>query len=145
MKFQTYVLIFFVILLLAILIFLGVTMNKNKTTNVPWPPIISSCPDFWTDTPLDGTSKYVPGSRCIGTMGNNTGNVAFDPINSKCPLNAEGKSTLTKCDPDKCLYCKTSTINFSNSSYCDKKKWANNKISWDGITYGYDENRWASC
>jgi hypothetical protein len=205
MNFQKKVIIFFVVLLLIIMIFLGVTMSNNKATNVPWPPIISSCPDYWTDTPdepppetistyvetcktSDGTEcnwtntttgiscnkgekncasngctctgesketvntaytnyipiPHVPGSRCIGTMGQNTGNYPFNAINSKC-----SNKNLTSCDPETCDNCKTSTVNFSETGLnytganggCQKQEWAKNSgnISWDGITYGYGE------
>ena len=53
MNFQKYIIIFFIVLLLIILIFLGVTMTKNKDSNLQWPPIISSCPDYWVDSPPD--------------------------------------------------------------------------------------------
>jgi hypothetical protein len=208
MNFQRYVIIFFVVLLLIIMIFLGVTMSNNKATNIPWPPIVSSCPDYWTDTPdepppetistyvqtcksSDGNecnwtntttgiscnkedgdpncssqgcsctselteipnpdyTKYipiphVPGSRCIGTMGQNTGNYPFNAINSKCI-----DKSLTHCDPETCDNCKTATVDFTSTGLnytgangdCQKQGWAINsgKISWDGITYGYGEN-----
>ena len=59
MNFQKKVIIFFVVLLLIIMIFLGVTMSNNKATNIPWPPIISSCPDYWTDTPDEPPEEFV--------------------------------------------------------------------------------------
>ena len=142
MNFQTYVIIFFILLLIVILIFLGVTMDKNKVSNMQWPPIISSCPDYWTDTPDEATGRpHIPGSRCIGIIGNNTGKLRFDPINSKCT-----DKTLTLCDPEKCSNCKTSTVDFSTAHYsgargrCAKQSWASKYISWDGITYGFGQN-----
>ena len=69
MNFQRYVIIFFVILLLIIMIFLGVTMSNNKATNIPWPPIISSCPDYWTDTPDEPPEEFV--TECILDISNN--------------------------------------------------------------------------
>ena len=59
MNFQRYVIIFFVVLLLIIMIFLGVTMSNNKATNVPWPPIISNCPDYWIDTPDEPIPEFI--------------------------------------------------------------------------------------
>ena len=205
MNFQRYVIIFFVVLLLIIMIFLGVTMSNNKATNIPWPPIISSCPDYWTDTPDEPPPEtistyvqtcktsngnecnwtntttgiscnkgeincasngctctgewienpnpsytnyipqpHVPGSRCIGTMGQNTGNYPFNAINSKC-----SNKNLTSCDPETCDNCKTATVDFTSTGLnyigatgnCNKQTWAigNGNISWDGITYGFGE------
>ena len=178
MNFQRYVIIFFVILLLIIMIFLGVTMSNNKATNIPWPPIISSCPDYWTDTPDEPppetistcvqncindecTSEcteiqnpaytnyipipHVPGSRCIGTIGQNNGSFGFDPNNSTFSTDQEKKDSTT------CATCKTATMDFTkpdgDTNYigangnCNKQNWAKNhgNISWDGITYGFGE------
>ena len=246
MNFQKKVIIFFVVLLLIIMIFLGVTMSNNKATNIPWPPIISSCPDYWIDTPdeppvpvttcietvqyaeckdascpseaVDGkaaifnsyeysgydlsgngiiatdssgneikcnsadnkqcglkylntsTSGYqlfgynevcttsdpisnyipiphVPGSRCIGTIGQNNGSFGFDANNSTFNLSSNEKPTSANCTS-----CKTATMDFTkpdgDTNYigangnCNKQNWAKNhgNISWDGITYGYGEN-----
>ena len=121
-------------------------MDKNKVSNMQWPPIISNCPDYWTDTPdevVEGSipKPHIPGSRCIGTIGNNTGSIRFDPKNSKCT-----DLTLTECDPENCESCKTSIQDFSTAHYsgaqgrCAKQSWAGKNISWDGITYGFGEN-----
>ena len=115
-------------------------MTKNKDNNVPWPPIISTCPDYWIDIPDKIKPNTIPvphisGSRCVGTIGNNTGNIQFDPINSNCT-----DKTLTVCDLKKCDACKTKSINFATRPYigsqniCAKKRWAGNNVSWDGIT-----------
>ena len=176
MNFQRYVIIFFVVLLLIIMIFLGVTMSNNKATNVPWPPIISSCPDYWTDTPDEPPPKtistyvqtcindectgewietpnpsytnyipqpHVPGSRCIGTMGQNTGNYPTDPKNSGCIWDGHEYTA-------NCKIKKTAAVDFTSTGLnyiganggCQKQGWAINSgnISWDGITYGYGEN-----
>ena len=69
MNFQKKVIIFFVVLLLIIMIFLGVTMSNNKATNVPWPPIISSCPDYWTDTPDELPEEFI--TECTETPNDN--------------------------------------------------------------------------
>ena len=69
MNFQRYVIIFFVVLLLIIMIFLGVTMSNNKATNIPWPPIISSCPDYWTDTPDEPIPEFI--TVCTETQNDN--------------------------------------------------------------------------
>ena len=49
-NFQKGVVIFFGILLVVILIFLGVTLNKSNASE-PWPPATSACPDYWLDFP----------------------------------------------------------------------------------------------
>jgi len=226
------------------MIFLGVTMSNNKATNIPWPPIISNCPDYWTDTPdeppvpvttctetaqyaecednncvqeptqekeeaifklyeyssyddsgngiiatdngvdklcTDNSVKcglkysvnsqpgyqlfgynevcttsnpisnyipipHVPGSRCIGTIGQNNGSFGFDANNSTFNLSSNEELTSANCTS-----CKTATMDFTipdgDTNYigangnCNKQKWAKNhgNISWDGITYGFGE------
>ena len=147
MNFQKYIIIFFIILLLIILIFLGVKMYKNNTDK--WPPIISNCPDYWTDIPdkpnNGNISIHIPGSRCVGIIGNNTGNILYNKKYSKC-LNKDVNGNCLICNSTKGDICKTDSVDFSQSLYtgadgrCEKKMWADNIISWDGITYGYGKH-----
>ena len=71
LTFQKGIVIFFGILLVIILIFLGVMMNKKNTT-APWPPTMSPCPDYWIDGPhsMVSTTPYISGSSCKASKTN---------------------------------------------------------------------------
>ena len=144
-NFQKGVVIFFGILLVVILIFLGVTLNKSKAS-APWPPATSVCPDYWLDYPYDVTTKkpkdnYIAGSQCVGTediehngmnLGNGnyplTANTTITGLKITDPVNLSG--TITGANGT------TYTFTGSNGA-CNKRNWADfNGISWDGITYG---------
>ena len=96
---------------------------------------------------------YIPGSRCIGTVGMNSGSIEFDSNNSTFSPDQEKKDITT------CATCKTKTIDFTDTGLnytgstglCQKQQWAKSygllnsdnikiPISWDGITYGFGEN-----
>jgi hypothetical protein len=47
-SFYKIVLIIAIILLIALLIFIGVAL-KSKSTQM-WPPVVGDCPDYWEDT-----------------------------------------------------------------------------------------------
>ena len=129
--FQKGVVIFFGILLVVILIFLGVTMNSSKLST-PWPPVTSVCPDYWLDYPINVETgqpipDYVSGSNCVGTtdvagVGMNIGTIDILPA----------KKTVSKY---------TAGQNFTGKDDCSKKEWAanNGNISWDGISYGVND------
>ena len=116
-------------------------MSNNKATNIPWPPIISSCPDYWTDTPdeppPETISTYVQtciNDECTGewTEIPNPDYTKYIPIphvsGSRCigtfgqntgnyPFNAINSKcidkSLTQCDPETCDNCKTATKDFT--------------------------------
>jgi hypothetical protein len=138
-NFQKSVVIFFGILLVVILIFLGVTLNKSNASE-PWPPATSACPDYWLDFPYNTTSgapipNYVAGSQCVGTndaknVGMNLGKniIANQPNPKGGPNISQSKNLSGTVDG----YTFTGT-----NGACNKRNWATfNDISWDGITYG---------
>ena len=143
-NFQKSVVIFFGILLVVILIFLGVTLNKSKAS-APWPPNTSVCPDYWLDYPYDVDTKnpkdnYVAGSQCVGTE--STENTGMNLGNGNYPLTANTTITgrqITEAVNLSGTYADGSvTYTFTGSNgACHKRDWATaNGISWDGITYG---------
>ena len=141
-NFQKGVVIFFGILLVVILIFLGVTLNKSNASE-PWPPATSACPDYWLDFPYNTTSgvpipNYVAGSQCVGTndatnvAGMNLGNIIPNPATG---INPKGGPKITG------VYNLSGTVGgytfTGTNGACHKRDWATaNGISWDGITYG---------
>ena len=100
-----------IILTLAIVILLIILIvigiNINMSQNKQtWPPVTGDCPDYWLDRGAGG---------------------------SKCEVNAKKDN----------IGLATSPMDFSlpiySGSNCDCIKYTlanNNKVSWDGITYG---------
>jgi hypothetical protein len=117
--FQRTILSIAIVMLLLSLIFIGLSLRKSQM-NQTWPPILSSCPDYWTDLLGNGKS-------CLNV--NNLG-----AQTRACGYNTSGTSN--------------NTIDFTTATYsgaggaCAKKKWAttcsipNSTVTWDGITYG---------
>jgi hypothetical protein len=112
MNFQRIILICAIVLLIICLILIGMVLVNSKSTQ-QWPPLIGDCPDYWVD--MSGN-----GSQCVNIKGLGTW-VNTDTMNVH----------------------KYQTVDFSISPYtgssgtCEKYKWANeNKVTWDGITYG---------
>lgn len=56
MNFQKTVVIVAVVVLLVSVIFLGVTLYKEKHS-AEYPPVTSSCPDYWENNSYDSVSK----------------------------------------------------------------------------------------
>jgi len=139
-NFQKGVVIFFGILLVVILIFLGVTLNKSNASE-PWPPATSACPDYWLDFPYNTNGNpipnYVAGSQCVGTndasnVGMNLGNTITATLQN--PKNPSGPNITGPYN----LSGTYGEYTFTGSNgACHKRDWATaNGISWDGITYG---------
>ncbi len=117
--FQKVILSIAIVLLIILLIVINMTLS-NSTATMPWPPINTSCPDYWVDIGTAG-----PGSGCFNSKGVGT-----------CNLPASG---ATATSPGA-----TVLQNFTTAAYkgadalCVKKRWANScGVTWDGITYGY--------
>ena len=143
-NFQKGVVIFFGILLVVILIFLGVTLNKSNASE-PWPPATTACPDYWLDYPYvisnnnaingDPIPNYVSGSQCVGTVDSN---------NPPASMNI-GNYTLNNYTKDRKPITEPANLSGTYDGYtftgtngaCHKRDWATaHGISWDGITYG---------
>lgn len=123
--FQKGIVIFFGILLVVILIFLGYMLN-NKHSSVSWPPMTSPCPDYWLDGPnpdLTKNNPYISGSYCNPTK---------DALGSY--MNYPNQI------PNNYMDFTTSDFTGSGAS-CNKRTWASDLkqgggVSWGGITYG---------
>jgi hypothetical protein len=107
------------IALLGVLTYIGVSMSKNRNTSAPYPPVASTCPDFWkTDTnkcTIPNATGY--GVKNVGSIYDNMGNLQLNTNNT------QGIDLSAK------------TIDFSTWSVCNKQSWANqNGLVWDGVT-----------
>jgi hypothetical protein len=58
-----------IVLLIIILAFIGVGM-KNNGGGGPWPPVESTCPDYWSIDSSDSNYCLIPpaGSRNVGSI-----------------------------------------------------------------------------
>jgi hypothetical protein len=65
-SFQMTIIYIAVILLVIFLIFIGISLYRNKN-NLQYPPVSANCPDYWLDESNDG------GVQCVNTknLGNN--------------------------------------------------------------------------
>jgi len=107
MNFQKAMLLFFIIILLVCLIFIGVVLVNSKSTE-QWPPLIGDCPDYWVDTSGNG-------SKCVNTK--NLG---------KCNVGSDVQTMDFSVAPFT-----------GSNGLCAKYNWANScALTWDGITYG---------
>jgi hypothetical protein len=107
--FQKIILIIAIVVLIISLIVIGFSIQNTK--NNVWPPLIPSCPDYWT---IDGS-------------GNDT----------KC-INVKDLGTCKPFSGDEHLIMNFNQAPYVGSNAnCAKYTWANNcGLAWDGITYG---------
>ena len=108
--FQKIVLISAIIALIVTLVIIGITLSYKKS-NVVWPPMLPSCPDYWIS---DGSGNK---AKCINVQDLGT-----------CPAQSGAPHQIMDF----------TGANFTGSNgLCAKYTWANNcNVAWDGITYG---------
>ena len=104
-----------IVILIIALIVIGLSI-RSSISNAKWPPVITSCPDFWR---FDDQTR-----ECVNI--NNLGNAS----DTACPNYPTSRHT--KCDKFKF----EDDTKFSGSyGNCEKQKWADALgIKWDGIT-----------
>ena len=125
-----------VILLIAVLSYIGVKMTNNSSSVAIYPPSSLPCPDYWAQTtdPNGNTVCFIPpyvASDSSSPIPSNTGKI----------YGSDGANTLNSSTPG---YSKNNnSINFSNPGWaysgktnvCAQKQWANsNLIQWDGVS-----------
>lgn len=127
MDFYTIVLTIAVVLLILILTFVGIKMSNSKynnQTNVSFPPVKSSCPDYWT---ADGSYCNIPvyGKTNTGRIYDTNRN------NTLSPSSTYG------------YVVDNNYIDFNNSMWgsmgktaiCQQKDWTGKyNIVWDGVS-----------
>lgn len=108
--FQKIILFAAIIILIICLIFIGFALSNSKSSQ-QWPPMVPSCPDYWT---IDGS-------------GNNT----------VC-VNVKNLGTCPPQSGQKYLTMNFNNAPYTGSTgACSKYTWATNcNVTWDGITYG---------
>lgn len=125
--------------ILIICLFFVLLILKNSLENAVWPPIKSSCPDYW-DASLNPAGNE---ERCINNSNVNT-------CSNNYPANT-GPAYQARSDVGSDGWCSGSTAdpglnpaNFTTIARgstrpddlnCAKYKWAKHEsITWDGIT-----------
>ena len=105
--FQKSVLIIALFVLIALLISVGILLNKHsKNTN--WPPTQNTCPDYWTED--------ANGTCTAADVGLNTGN------------NGVTSTVITNEDEEP-------IGDWTNKTRCEKRNWAiDNGIMWSGVS-----------
>jgi len=115
------------ILLILALTYIGIKMASTNNNKQAYPPLSSTCPDYWQASSTDPSSCLIPvkTSKNTGKIYDSNGNLALN-AGTTYGLNNTSKS-----------------INFSDkswnkggsSSVCGQKSWANQfGIVWDGVS-----------
>ena len=120
------------VLLILVLIFIGLLMDKGDK-NLAYPPSYGTCPDYWT--------LSTDGSKCIIPTFQNNINVG-----SMYDNNTEQLTQYVVQTPgfsyDMSNNIVTNYIDFNNAGWtgmCSKKEWANMLgVVWDGVS-NYNE------
>ena len=127
MDFYTIVLTIAVVLLILILTFVGIKMSSSKynnQTNVPFPPVKSSCPDYWV---VDGSYCVIPtnGRTNTGTIYNNNGDITLLPSSTYGYVS--GNSYINFNDA---MWGK-----MGKTTVCQQKDWTGKyNVVWDGVS-----------
>jgi hypothetical protein len=103
--------VLFVLVVLAIVLFIMAYAINKKTNDIKWPPYVANCPDYWLDLASNGSS-------CFNQHG--LGTCAIPTASHKNTVNFTNKAYT------------------GSEGECNKKKWSENcGVTWDGISYGY--------
>jgi hypothetical protein len=121
-----------VAILIILLTIVGIGLKKhggfsNSNTGGAWPPIESTCPDYWTIDPSDPKYCLVPPiDRSTGSPPRNSGSIYKEnSIDSGFSTATRGYDASNK------------KIDFTDPYYtaCNKQSWAKKwGIYWDGYT-----------
>jgi hypothetical protein len=134
--FYTIVLTVAVILLIAVLSYIGVKMTNNSSSVAIYPPTSLPCPDYWAQsTDSNGnTVCFIPPYVAADSS-------SPIPANTGKIYGSDGVNTLNSSTPG--FSTNNNSINFSNPGWasfgktnvCAQKQWANsNLIQWDGVS-----------
>ena len=123
-----------VIVLIILLTFIGIIMGRQNST-APFPPNISTCPDFW-QVSTDGNKCIIPNNNSINTGKLYNGALINPDVFDTSKFPGFSQSTDDKNRP---IY----SINFNDLGWsgtglqgiCSKRNWSKNyNIQWDGVS-----------
>ena len=101
-----------IIILLIVLVIIGTALSFAKDET--WPPLVPSCPDYWT---LDGSGND---AKCVDVK-----DLAIPSQTCNVPTSGHYEKKFNEA------------IYSGSEGTCNKYKWAKScGVSWDGITYG---------
>ena len=118
-----------IVLLIGILAFLGVAMNKQYVSR-PFPErTIQKCPDYWT---ADNDGNCIIPTTGVGL--NNVGNLGNGSGLNITKSNKQYDINFTK-DKDDVWKTYNTMVGSNLNPLCQKQQWLNDhKVVWDGIS-----------
>lgn len=126
-RFYIIVLSIAVVLLILILTIIGLMMKSTSTNTAVFPPIVNTCPDYWT-IGLDASSCAIP----TDSTQKNVGSI-YDS-NNKLLLISANTYGLNQTNKD-IIFSDPGWVKGGASAICAQQKWANQyNIMWDGVT-----------
>jgi|UniRef100_A0A6C0JBG0 hypothetical protein len=124
MEYKSALLYTAIIILIILLGIVGYMLNyQKKKTN--WPPTVSNCPDFWSETPARQDNSL------DGNQDNSNGETDESPPPTGICYNNNniGKESCEK------VMDFNETLWKGSEGACNKKDWAKScNLTWDGIT-----------
>uniref|UniRef100_A0A6C0JE11 Uncharacterized protein n=1 Tax=viral metagenome TaxID=1070528 RepID=A0A6C0JE11_9ZZZZ len=119
-------------LLILLLVLLGLSLKKHSKggDGTAWPPIVSTCPDYWKIDPSDPNYCLVP------PRDPNNPDPTAAPRNTGSIFDRRGISVQFK-NATKGYDDNAQRINFNDAYYtaCNKQAWSKkNGIYWDGYS-----------
>jgi len=132
-SFYWIVLVVAIIALIGALAYVGILMTYYTKKDATYPPVASSCPDFWTVSASNPTKCNIPAGGI-----KNTGNL-YETAGSGSTLAYTLKLTSANTPG---LDATNNAIDFSaaewgagSAAICKKNTWANqNGLVWDGVS-----------
>ena len=126
--FYTIVFTIAVVVLIIILTYFGITMQRSKNNDTKFPPTLSECPDYW-EFDANGLCVVPSNKKNVGSIFDNTGSMT---------LKTDTTPGLSITDNGKKY-----SVNFNDNNWvaggvtnvCKQKQWANKHgILWDGVS-----------
>jgi len=117
------------IALIIILTYVGMQMSYYRDKDTTYPPVVSSCPDFWKVSEDEPTKCVIPNADANGVQ--NIGSMYG--ANNEILLNSNNTPGLNL--QKKSVDFTSSDWGIGGNAICKKQVWANqNGLVWDGVT-----------
>ena len=136
-SFYWIVLVVAIIALIGALAYVGILMTYYSKKDAVYPPVESSCPDFWTSSASSPNKCNIPAGEAAGIK--NIGSL-YTTTTSSDGKPAYTLKLSTANTPG--LDATNKTVDFSAAEWgagsgavCKKQSWANqNGLIWDGVS-----------
>ena len=126
-----------IIALIGTLTYVGVLMTYYTNKNTAYPPVASSCPDFWTVSASNIAKCNIPagdaaGIKNIGSMYETTTNSDGKPVYT---LKLSSANTPGLDATNKMIDFSAAEWGAGSGAVCKQQSWANqNGLIWDGVS-----------